>query len=95
MPLTTATLDLVDELRLRRWARENYVPHAERSTEWHAVIHDEMLRRDAELQVAPECHRARIVPLLTADLFEDGPEPLRGPVHVAPTKTDATALHFG
>lgn len=42
-------LDLVDELRLRRWARLNYVAADERSRRWHPVILDEMLRKDGEL----------------------------------------------
>lgn len=41
-------LDLVDELRLRRWARENYMPVELRDDEWHPVVLDEMSRRDAE-----------------------------------------------
>jgi hypothetical protein len=43
-----AEMDLIEELRLRRWAREHYVPHNERETSWHPVIHDEMSRKDLE-----------------------------------------------
>jgi len=43
-----AELDFIDELRLRRWARENYVPHGERAGSWHPVILDEMSRKDRE-----------------------------------------------
>ncbi len=43
-------LDLIEELRLRRWAREEYVPAAMRSPRWHPVVHDEMARRDRELE---------------------------------------------
>src|SRR5438105_2998451 len=32
-------LDLIEELRLRRWARENYVPADERETGWTAGEH--------------------------------------------------------
>jgi hypothetical protein len=45
-------LDFIDELRLRRWARENYVPVAERDSAWHPIILDEMNRKDAETQAA-------------------------------------------
>jgi hypothetical protein len=57
--------DPVEELRLRRWARENYVPAASRDQTWHAVVLDEMLRKDQE-QGTIETYSAvarRIVPL--------------------------------
>lgn len=41
-------LDFIEELRLRRWARENYVPRDERATSWHPVIHEEMEKKDLE-----------------------------------------------
>jgi hypothetical protein len=43
-------LDLVDELRLRRWARANFVPLDDRDLSWHAVILEEMAQRDIELE---------------------------------------------
>ncbi|MFO1095607.1 MAG: hypothetical protein U0992_20230 [Planctomycetaceae bacterium] len=43
-------LDLVDELRLRRWARANYVPLDDRDLSWDAVILDEMAQKDLELE---------------------------------------------
>jgi hypothetical protein len=58
--------DPVEELRLRRWARQNYVTIAHRDPTWHAVIHDEMQRRDQELNYSggyAEIAR-RIVPLV-------------------------------
>jgi hypothetical protein len=42
------TVDFIQELRLRRWARENYVPYPERSTSWHPIILEEMTRKDRE-----------------------------------------------
>jgi hypothetical protein len=48
------TIDLIDELRLRRWARENYVANEDRDVEWHPIILDEMIRRDAEGALADE-----------------------------------------
>ena len=33
-------LDLIEELRLRRWARENYVPPENRQRTWHPVVHE-------------------------------------------------------
>ena len=43
-----AELDLIEELRLRRWAREHYVPRNERRNSWHPVVHDEMSKKDGE-----------------------------------------------
>lgn len=41
-------LDMIEELRLRRWARENYVPRDKRNTTWHPVVLDEMSKKDHE-----------------------------------------------
>jgi len=43
-----AKVDFIEELRLRRWARENYVPPEERSSDWHPVVHEEMDKKDLE-----------------------------------------------
>ncbi len=45
---TTVDVDLIEELRLRRWARENYVPRGQRQTGWHSVVLDEMSKKDIE-----------------------------------------------
>lgn len=42
------SIDFIEELRLRRWARENYVPSAERDATWHPIVLDEMSQKDAE-----------------------------------------------
>src|SRR4249920_2944890 len=71
-----SSTDPVEELRLRRWARENYVVVARRDPAWHAVVLDEMQRRDHELTFVggyAEIAR-RIVPLVP----DHGPG-LRGP----------------
>jgi hypothetical protein len=44
-----AELDVIEELRLRRWARENYVPRGKRQLAWHPVVHEEMAKKDTEL----------------------------------------------
>jgi hypothetical protein len=41
-------LDFIEELRLRRWARENYVSPSERQQSWHPIVHDEMMKKDLE-----------------------------------------------
>ena len=42
-------LDFIEELRLRRWARQNYVPPEQRDSSWHPVVLDEMDRKDLEV----------------------------------------------
>ncbi len=39
-------LDFIEELKLRRWARENHVPASERNRSWHPVVHEEMKLKD-------------------------------------------------
>lgn len=46
----TPTIDLIRELRLRKWARTNYVPIEQRIGSWHPLVLDEMQRRDEELR---------------------------------------------
>ena len=41
-------IDFIEELKLRRWARENYVPTTQRHDAWHPIIHEEMGRKDRE-----------------------------------------------
>ena len=44
-----AEIDFIEELRLRRWARENYVPVTQRQLTWHPVVLEEMGRKDRDL----------------------------------------------
>lgn len=44
----TAEVDFIEELRLRRWARENYVPVDGRDHDWHPIVLEEMNRKDEE-----------------------------------------------
>ena len=46
----TTEVDFIEELKLRRWARENYVPQPKRDGTWHPIIHDEMGRKDRDLR---------------------------------------------
>jgi hypothetical protein len=43
-----AEVDFIEELRMRRWAREHYVPQESRERTWHPVVIDEMQRKDLE-----------------------------------------------
>ncbi len=49
MRTVSAEVDFIEELRLRRWARLNYVPPDQRDQEWHPVVIDEMNKKDGEL----------------------------------------------
>ena len=45
---TTLDVDFIEELRMRRWARENYVPTNARNRGWHPIVLEEMSRKDQE-----------------------------------------------
>ncbi len=50
-PKIDGEIDLIQELRLRKWARENYVPVAVRNDdEWHPIVLNEMRRKDSDVQ---------------------------------------------
>lgn len=46
--IMTADIDLIEELRLRRWARENYVAAERRESAWHPVVLDEMKSKERD-----------------------------------------------
>ncbi|QDT30400.1 hypothetical protein [Gimesia panareensis] len=41
-------VDVIEEMKLRTWARKNYTEESQRDDLWHPVILDEMLRIDQE-----------------------------------------------
>jgi len=41
-------VDFIEELQMRRWARENYVPADDRNRSWHPIVLEEMGRKDSE-----------------------------------------------
>lgn len=45
----SSDLNLLTELRLRRWAREKYVALEDRDASWNPIVLDEMERKDREL----------------------------------------------
>jgi len=49
MHATLTEVDFIEEIRLRRWARENYVPAEDRDETWHPVVLEEMQAKDVEL----------------------------------------------
>lgn len=48
---THGLVDLVEEIRLRTWARLNYATPEERDDTWHPIVLEEMNRRDVEVAV--------------------------------------------
>ncbi len=46
----STAIDFVRELRLRQWARQNFVPPESRKATWHPVVLDEMRCRDEEIE---------------------------------------------
>jgi hypothetical protein len=48
MHATVTELDFIEEIRLRCWARENYVSAEDRDESWHPVVLDEMRMKDHE-----------------------------------------------
>lgn len=87
-------LDLVEELRVRQWARRNWVPLNLRDQRWHHIILDEMTQRDRELE---EATTGCVVPLM------DPAPRLSGPHYLRPQFSDiddvtsdaSTEMHFG
>jgi hypothetical protein len=69
--------DFIAELRIRQWARRNYLPPHQRDAALHPIARDEMEFRDRELRdERPEWTMVRtpFVPLLPADAVQiDGP----------------------
>ncbi|HEY3963026.1 MAG TPA: hypothetical protein VGM05_00595 [Planctomycetaceae bacterium] len=51
MHATLTDVDFIEEIRLRRWARENYKPAGERNDSWHPVVLDEMQAKDNDSEV--------------------------------------------
>ena len=49
MHSTVMELDFIEEIRLRCWARENYVVADDRDESWHPVVLEEMRKRDLEV----------------------------------------------
>lgn len=47
---TEGLVDLIEEMRLRTWARRNYTEPKNRAASWPNIVHDEMERRDLELE---------------------------------------------
>lgn len=76
-------MDLIDELRLRRWARTHHVPAAERPRDWDPVVLDEMRRKDAEAAVMTTA--SPLAPEVASDGFAPEDRIAFDRAHDAPT----------
>ena len=54
MHATLTEVVFIEEIRLRRWAREKYVPADERDETWHPVVLGEMHAEDLRLGSADD-----------------------------------------
>ena len=63
---TDVGMDVVDELRLRRWARQHHVAAEERDASWHPIVLDEICLRDRkhEMTHRPHVYAGALVPLV-------------------------------
>lgn len=68
-------IDIVEELKLRRWAREHYLPPGQRDSQ-HPIVAHEMRLRDAEAIIEarsrePVLSYVPLAPSPTRQLHED------------------------
>jgi hypothetical protein len=84
MNIAADTVDLIAELRLRRWARQNYVSPEARRRDWHEAILDEMELRDRELGIAPSEVPPGCVPLHSG--------PVRAPHFMSRVKASSMSI---
>ncbi len=68
---TNSQINVIRELRLRRWARNHYVPAEERLSTWNPVVLEEMMVRDREIQSQLEN-----APPLVSQFVPLSPEPV-------------------
>ncbi len=54
MPAAAQSLDFIEELVFRCWARRNYLPLELREPDWHPIVLEEMALRDRELEEEQE-----------------------------------------
>ena len=65
--MNVSRIDAIEELRLRRWAREHYVPASERPDHWHPLILNEMLAKDDEIRIAARNRKPVAKPFFSLD----------------------------
>jgi hypothetical protein len=81
--MSLSRVDILQELRLRNWARAHYVPLHERKETWHPIVLDEMRNRDRELAETADRPRAgtRYVPLAPIErpIIHEAHDPIPDP----------------
>lgn len=83
------SISVEHELRLRRWAREYYVPADKRSEAWHPVILQEMRFKDLEEAEIQPIEQIRYVPLEpTIERRFDQKHDLQGPRFMRPANRE-------
>lgn len=99
----TQPVDFIAELRLRQWARNNYVAADERcDSDWHPIVLDEMRRKDADLQaqeILIRQHLGVVVPLMPdmpeGSRVDAAHEPVPAPQFLSsPVKTDMPIPYY-
>lgn len=70
-----ADLDMIEELRLRRWARENFAESANREESLHPIVQDEMRRMDAERGSEAPAADCQVTPARTRPSGQQAPQP--------------------
>lgn len=89
-------MDLLKELRLRRWARENYAAPSDRDASWDPIVLDEMRLRDEEIaKEALVAAATQLVPLAPVTYFLEGPHPGPPTPHFLAKAADATVESIG
>ena len=110
MTASAAVIDFIEELRLRRQARERYIPVARRNS-LHPIIVDELNRMDAEgmpadnhpsddtlltddQSASTSVFGSRIVPLMPEHPDWHGPHEIAGAHANLRSGADARELHY-
>ena len=86
------SIDLVEELRLRRWARLHHVSADERDRAWHPVILAEMERKDRDVETA-EAAVSHYVPIAPRSPLTHQPHEIEAPYFYT-TPVPADQLHY-
>lgn len=81
-------IDLIEELKLRQWARRNYVEPSLRDPSWHPIVHLEMEVRDLEQRdSAPASLAAGLVPLEDRRIRIDAAHTSRADFAITPPRS--------
>jgi hypothetical protein len=93
----TAGIDLIKELRLRKWARMHYVPREKRCRSWHPIVLAEMAQKDVELEESPRRYgsASSYVPLAPAPALRGPHADFAHPRAIPEYNPVPSHLHYG